>query len=152
MIDEERELPMALRAAYLALHRRTNARFSQYGVTADQFVLLAALSETQAVTQRQLAERISSDPSTVRAMLVLLEARGYVKRESHPTDLRAKTVSLSSAGKRILNKLWKAGQPIRDQMVESMTSAETGELISLLQRLAVVLNQEQSLSLAAVQR
>ena len=35
------ELPMALRAAYLALHRRSDARFLEYGVTADQFVLLA---------------------------------------------------------------------------------------------------------------
>ncbi len=142
MPDKERELPMALRAAYLALHRRTDSRFARYGVTADQFVLLAALSDSQALTQRELADRVSSDPSTIRAMLVLLEARGFVKRESHPTDSRAKTVTLSVAGKRTLKKLWNAGQPIRDQMVESMSSSEVTELISLLQRLAAVLNED----------
>jgi hypothetical protein len=30
------ELPMALRAAYLALHRRSEAQFAKCGVTADQ--------------------------------------------------------------------------------------------------------------------
>ena len=35
---------MALRAAYLALHRRSDARFARHGVTADQFVLLATLA------------------------------------------------------------------------------------------------------------
>src|SRR5262245_50816333 len=32
---------------------------------------------------------MSSDPSTVRAMLVLLEQRGLVERDTHPTDARA---------------------------------------------------------------
>src|SRR5208282_4950435 len=44
-----REVARALRAAYLALHRQTNACFSRDGVTADQFVLLAALAETNGV-------------------------------------------------------------------------------------------------------
>ena len=66
-----RDLAIALRAAYLALHRRSEARFSSHGVTADQFVLLATLDRGTALTQRELARRMSSDPSTVRAMLVL---------------------------------------------------------------------------------
>ena len=40
-------------------------------------------------------ERISSDPNTVRAMLLLLEQRGLVVRERHPTDGRARTVALT---------------------------------------------------------
>ena len=61
-MDTQRELPLALRAAYLALHRRTDARFAEHHVTADQFVLLASLSDGEALTQRELADRISSDP------------------------------------------------------------------------------------------
>jgi DNA-binding MarR family transcriptional regulator len=83
------EIPIALRVAYLALHRRSEARFAPHGVTADQFVLLATLARGHALTQRELARRMSSDPSTVRAMLVLLEQRGLVGRDTHPTDARA---------------------------------------------------------------
>ena len=62
-MTEKSELPMALRAAYLALHRQSDARFAKYGVTADQFVLLATLSRGNAITQRELARRMSSDAS-----------------------------------------------------------------------------------------
>src|SRR5690242_8204901 len=82
------DLALALRAAYLALHRRSDAYFARHGVTADQFVLLAALAGGGARTQRDLARRAASDPNTVRAMLVLLEGRGLVTRGRHPTDGR----------------------------------------------------------------
>ena len=84
-----REIPRALRAAYLALHRQTNDCFARDGVTADQFVLLASLADADAVTQQELVRRVGSDPNTVRAMLLLLEGRGLVVRERHPADGRA---------------------------------------------------------------
>src|SRR5690349_780772 len=102
------DIAIALRTAYLALHRRSELRFAGHGVTADQFVLLATLARGQALAQRELARRMSSDPSTVRAMLVLLEERGLVERETHPTDARARTVALTAQGKRTFRKLWTA--------------------------------------------
>ncbi len=141
-METERELPLALRAAYLVLHRRTDARFAKHAVTADQFVLLASLSHGLALTQSELAKRISSDPSTVRAMLVLLEENGLVKRGTHATDARAKTVSLTAAGKRMHKKLWKAGQSIRDDMYGCMSAEEADMLLVLLRKLAGALNDE----------
>lgn len=41
----QEEIPLALRAAYLTLHRQSDAAFASFGVTADQFVLMARLSE-----------------------------------------------------------------------------------------------------------
>jgi DNA-binding MarR family transcriptional regulator len=130
------ELPLALRTAYLALHRRSDAVFAEYGITADQFVLLATLERGQATTQRELAARMPSDPSTVRAMLVLLENQGLVKREAHPADARARTVSLTQAGVRTIQQAFNAGQEVRDQMVRSLSLSETRVLISLLRRVA----------------
>jgi DNA-binding MarR family transcriptional regulator len=128
-------LPIELRAAYLALHRCSDLQFGKFGVTADQFVMLATLARGQALTQRELAARMTSDPSTVRAMLVLLERRGLVTRNSHPTDGRARTVALTEVGMRTYQQVFKAGQPIRDQMVSSLSAAETKMLVKLLGRL-----------------
>lgn len=136
------ELPMALRAAYLALHRRSDARFAPHGLTADQFVLLATLSRGQALTQRELARRMPSDPSTVRAMLVLLERQGLVQRDTHPSDARARTVALTAAGKRKFRQLWRAGEPIRAQMFGSLHPDEAETLVGLLTRVAAALNGE----------
>jgi DNA-binding MarR family transcriptional regulator len=134
------ELPIALRAAYLALHRRTDATLARHGVTTDQFVLLATLARGDALTQRELARRMSSDPSTVRAMLVLLERRGLVERDAHPTDARARTVALTAEGKRTFRKLWTAGEPIRQQMIGVLSPDEAGTLVGLLARVAEALN------------
>ncbi len=128
------KLPLALRSAYLTLHRHTDARFAKYEMTADQFVLLAALARSDALTQRELGQRMSSDPSTVRAMLVLLEKKGIVKRDTHPSDSRARTVALTSLGKRKFKQLWKASEATREQMASALSQAETQQLIDLLHR------------------
>src|SRR5688572_8022946 len=94
-------LPMGLRTAYLAMHRQTGACLASSGCTADQFVLLGLLAREDAVTQQDLVRRASSDPNTVRAMLVLLEKRGLVTRGSHPTDCRARSVTLTEKGRRL---------------------------------------------------
>jgi MarR family transcriptional regulator, lower aerobic nicotinate degradation pathway regulator len=135
-------IAIALRSAYLALHRRTEARFAPYGVTADQFVLLAMLDRGQALTQRELARRMASDPSTVRAMLVLLAKRGFVRRDSNPTDARARTVALTPQGKRTFRQLWAAGEPIREQMLAVLGPEEVKTLVQLLGRVSESLNAE----------
>lgn len=135
-------IAMALRSAYLALHRRTEARFAAQGVTADQFVLLATLDRGQAMTQRELARRMASDPSTVRAMLVLLEQRRLIQRESHPTDARARTVALTPLGKRVFRQLWTVGEPIRARMVGALGPEEAETLVQLLGRVTESLNDE----------
>ena len=137
------DLAIALRAAYLALHRRSEAAFAPYGVTADQFVLLATLSRGgHALTQRELARRMSSDPSTVRAMLVLLAARGLVERDQHPTDARARTVAHTAKGQRAYERLWTAGEVVRAQMLGALQTGEVETLVRLLGRVAEALNAE----------
>src|SRR6478672_718644 len=111
-------------------------QFAKLGVTADQFVLLATLARGHALTQRALAARMPSDPSTVRAMLVLLEGRGFISRNTHPTDGRARTVALTQSGLRKFRQLWKAGQTIRDQMLSSLSAEEARLLVKLLQRVS----------------
>jgi DNA-binding MarR family transcriptional regulator len=141
-MTDKSELPIMLRVAYLAMHRQSDAQFLKHGVTADQFVLLATLSRGNAMTQRELARRMPSDPSTVRAMLVLLEKQGLVERDVHPSDSRARTVGLTEAGKRKFKTLWQAGETIRTKMYDAIQPANAGELIKLLKRLAEALNEE----------
>lgn len=135
-METKDQLPRELRAAYLALHRCSDMQFANFGVTADQFVLLATLARGQALAQRELAVRMPSDPSTVRAMLVLLEQRGLVSRDTHPTDGRARTVALTPEGLRKFRQVWKAGQAIRDQIVSSLSATEARTLVELLGRVS----------------
>ncbi len=134
-MSDRGELPRLLRAAYFAMHRVSDAHFSRHGVTADQFVLLACLAEGDAITQQELACRASSDPSTVRAMLLLLEGRGLVARTRHPDDSRARVVTLTSRGRRVFTRLWKTSDPIRVRMLDGFAADEAHALVSGLRRL-----------------
>jgi len=134
-----REIARALRAAYLGLHRQTNACFAKDGVTADQFVLLSALSDADSVTQQDLVRRVGSDPSTVRAMLLLLEGRGLVARKRHPADSRAWCVTLTEKGRQAFKKLWARSEPLRARLLAAFLPDEVTALVELLRRLAEVL-------------
>jgi DNA-binding MarR family transcriptional regulator len=141
-MTNESEIPMALRAAYLTLHRRSDACFAPYGVTADQFVLLATLARGGMLTQSELARRMPSDASTVRAMLVLLEDRGLVRRDKHPADSRARTAKLTAVGRRKVRQLWKAGESIRSEMIDALRPSEVQTLVRFLKKIAASLDAE----------
>jgi DNA-binding MarR family transcriptional regulator len=128
------DIAMALRAAYLAMHRQTDACLARHGVTVDQFVLLAALARGDALTQRELASRTASDANTVRAMLLLLESRGIISRSPHATDARARTVTMTTKGRRIFKQLWVSSESIREQLLAALKLREAQALLVLLER------------------
>lgn len=130
------KIAMSLRAAYLTMHRQTNASLAGDGVTAEQFVLLAVLADEDRITQQTLVRRASSDPNTVRAMLVLMEARGLVARERHPADGRARSIVLTAKGRRAYARLFDRSQTVRRRLQELFRPQEARTLIQLLQRVA----------------
>lgn len=132
------ELPMALRAAYKAMHRKTDSITSQYGVTADQYVLLRILAWESGVTQETLVVRAFSDPNTVRRMLMLLERSGFVTRPRHPTDERARCVSLTRKGRETHGRLQRVLEPFRAALVSDYSPKELQTLQELLGRIPSV--------------
>jgi DNA-binding MarR family transcriptional regulator len=134
------QLAMALRSAYWALHRQTDACLQPLGVTANQFVLLALLAEEDGVTQQELVQRASSDPNTVRAMLVALEEKGLVARRRHPTDGRAWSVTLSAKGRRTYGRLRAESATLRERLVSVFEPGEAEALIGLLGRIFEVMD------------
>lgn len=130
------EIAMGLRSAYWAMHRQTDASLARHGVTANQFVLLALLAEEDGITQQQLVRRASSDPNTVRAMLVLLENRGLVARKRDPHDGRARNVTLTRKGRQIFKKLWAESNPLREQLLEIFQPEQADKLVEFLERIS----------------
>src|SRR5947209_8864906 len=130
------EIARALRAAYLALHRQTNDCFAKDGVTADQFVMLSALADADAVMQQDLVRRMSSDPNTVRAVLLLLEGRGLVARERHPADGRARCVKLAAKGRQVFRKLWARSEPLRARLLAVFAPDDVTTFVDFLHRVA----------------
>lgn len=129
---------MLLRTAYLAVHRAADAVMARHGLTADQFVLLTLLAERDGVMQQDLVERSGSDPNTVRAMLVLLERRGLVRRRVHAQDGRARSVELTARGRSLQVELWKASETLRNQITAAIPAGARRAVESALEKLTTL--------------
>lgn len=77
-------------------------------LTQTQFVLLAALGwlskKSDAVTQIDIANQSNSDRMMVSKVLRTLEEKGFVTRQEHQSDTRAKTIRLTNEGETVLQK------------------------------------------------
>ncbi len=77
-------------------------------LTHTQFVLLAALGwlskESDAVTQIDIANQSNTDKMMVSKVLRTLEQKGFVTRQEHETDTRAKAISMTADGEIALQK------------------------------------------------
>lgn len=138
-MTDGQEVARALRAAYWAMHRRTNAILAAHGVTADQFVLLSYLADEDGITQKELARRTSSDPNTIGPMLLLLEKAGFVARRAHASDGRALCVLLTAEGRRRFRAMMEDTERCRRQMVAAVRYGSARELWKNLKEIARVL-------------
>jgi DNA-binding MarR family transcriptional regulator len=80
----------------LEVHVRRVAE--ELGTTPTQVVALRELSEP--ITARELATRMTCEPSNATFVLDRLEQQGLIERRPHPTDRRAKQIVLTDAGER----------------------------------------------------
>ena len=135
MTPNGHEIAMAIRAAYLSMHRQADAILAPCDVTANQYVILALLAERDQVPQRDLVERAASDPNSIRPVLMALEQKGLVTREQDPNDGRARCVSLSKKGRRVFEQLRRDSQPFRDLLTAALDPDDAGNLVRSLRRI-----------------
>jgi MarR family transcriptional regulator, organic hydroperoxide resistance regulator len=88
--------------------REIKKALEQFGLTHSQFVLLASIHwmtlHKEEVTQIVLSNHTKIDPMTTSTVLRTLQKKGWIKRQEHLTDTRAKTVALTAEGIEITKK------------------------------------------------
>jgi len=84
------------------------------------------------LSQRQLAERLSCDPSNVTFLVKRLERRSLVTRAPAHGDRRVRALVLTPAGRRARDRL--IATLAASSMFRRLTSAERRELVELLAR------------------
>lgn len=85
--------------------REIKKALEKYDLTHSQFVLLASILwlalHKKDITQIILSAHTKIDPMTTSTVLRTLQKRGLIERQEHLTDTRAKTVKLTSNGRKI---------------------------------------------------
>jgi len=112
IIDKELEAPLTLEQVRLALselfgaERRSRAREQQQSrnLTNSQLRALGVLGKVEEVTAGELAKSADLNPASVTAMLDHLESKGIVERKRGTSDRRVCMVSLTAAGRAIVEE------------------------------------------------
>ena len=101
-----------------------------------RYVVLRAVAESEPVRTTALAEQVGVDPSTMSRHVSILEAAALVARVADPADGRAQSVSLTPAGRRVMEKVRAARHDLITDALGDWDDADRAQLASLLARLS----------------
>jgi DNA-binding MarR family transcriptional regulator len=125
----------AIRRIVRALRVAAQRTQDEAGISAAQLFVLRRLAETPATSLNDLAERTLTDRSSVADVVERLAARGLVKRAQSTVDRRRLTISLTSAGQRLLHSAPESPTAILMDALEQLSDGELTELSRSLERL-----------------
>lgn len=97
-------LCFAVYSANLAFGRAYKPILEPLGLTYTQYIVLVALSDEDDQTVGVLGERLFLESNTLTPILKKLESIGYLRRRRDPSDERQVRVSLTTEGRRLIEK------------------------------------------------
>jgi DNA-binding MarR family transcriptional regulator len=111
------EISALLAALVPAIERRFQKVTTELGLSKAQAQLLAQLPLDQALSQREVSQRLHCAPSSVVGLIDSLEQRGWLTRRVDRADRRINALVLTPAGRdareRLLQQLLEPPEAIR---------------------------------------
>lgn len=95
-------LCFAVYSANLAFGRAYKPILDELGLTYTQYIAMVALSEEDDQTVGVLGEKMFLESNTLTPILKKLESNGYITRHRDPADERQVRVSLTPAGRQLV--------------------------------------------------
>jgi DNA-binding MarR family transcriptional regulator len=117
-----------------ASHTRVAEAFASIGLTPALFGVLNVLGVRDGAIQQELGSAMGIDPSTMVSLIDQLESAGLARRRPHPEDRRARQVSITPKGRRLLQRARDVAFEAEDEVLGGLTTAERRELLMLLRR------------------
>jgi DNA-binding MarR family transcriptional regulator len=88
-----------LKHAELRYGQLTSAELEPLGISPREWVVLNCLDDQPGLSQREVADLLGVDRTTMVALVDELQAKGCVKRRPQPDDRRKNTVGLTRKGR-----------------------------------------------------
>jgi DNA-binding MarR family transcriptional regulator len=117
-----------------ASHTRMAQALESIGLTPALFALLNVLGVREGAIQQELGSAMGIDRSTMVSLLDELEAAGLAGRRTHPKDRRAREVSITPNGRRLLEQARRMARQVEDEVLGGLTARERSQLLELLRR------------------
>jgi DNA-binding MarR family transcriptional regulator len=134
-------VPQLIRDAGLL---RPEGPLPHHPISLSEGLALEGLRRGAALSQRDLADRLGLEKSTVSRLVAGLERRGLVIRERDPRNRRFYRLQLTDAGRSAAERLAASWRERHAQLLGAMTSSEREALAIGLAALVRALRQDPS--------
>ncbi|OPH49676.1 MarR family transcriptional regulator [Paenibacillus ferrarius] len=114
----------------------------QYEVTPEQWGIINVLDAERATSQKELAEAIDRDQTTVVRMIYSLEKKEIVRRIQNDFDKRSHNLFLSDKGMSLKTKLLPIVTAAHDHVTKNLSKDELQQLHELLSKLYSSVKEE----------
>ena len=103
-------------------------------LTPVQFAALSAIEERPGLDQATLAGIVAYDRATLGGVVERLEAKGLLSRRTSLADRRARELTITGAGERLLTKARPIARALQGDILAALAPPEREALIALLQK------------------
>lgn len=105
-----------------------------FDLTSVQFAALDAIHAHPGTDQAGVAKLIAYDRATIGGVLDRLEHKGWITRVVSDRDRRARELSLTREGERVLAALLPIVRGLQDEILEELSDAERARFLTLARR------------------
>ena len=106
-----------------------------YGITPEQWSIISVLSSQRGTTQKELAEAIDKNQTTVVRMIHSMERKGIVKKIFNEQDRRSHYLFLTEKGEEIKKTIFSVVKDAHHVVSSNLSKGEIQQLKSLLNKL-----------------
>ncbi|HET6464644.1 MAG TPA: MarR family transcriptional regulator [Nitrospiria bacterium] len=128
------EIMHCLRRIFKAIQQYSEAVLKEFGVTGPQLWALRTIYDEGRLSMGELSQRMYLHMSTVSGVVDRLEEKGYVERTRGDEDRRVVKISLTKAGKKLVQRGPEAAQGKLLHGLESLSQREVLIIRSSLEK------------------
>ena len=117
------------------IHRCLTARFEQYDITPEQWVILRAVFDNEGISQKKLAELVGKDPNNVKVLVDKLVKKALLVRQTNPEDKRAFSLFVMPNGRVLNYKIQMENEHLLDYLAEGLSGRELNRFLQTLAKI-----------------
>ncbi len=133
--DIEKSAGFLLAKAHQRIFAAFRNELEPYGLTPQQFALLAFLWREDGLSQVELSDRTEIDRSTIGGLVDRLSRAGHVERRRSSSDRRICMVFLTESGRGLREDLSKMALRVRQYFTRDISEEEYETLSRLLAKI-----------------
>ena len=129
------------------IRRLAEPHFAQWGISSAQWGVLRSLtrlseSGNSRPLMRELGAALIVQPPSLSAMLDRMEHAGLVVRHQDPSDHRTRRITLTPAGKSLIERALPTHRAWAKRAMTGLTTKEQGTFCLLIQKLVAHLDEQ----------